>query len=152
MEFNLQTEIDVSPYVVFIFLRDKHLHDQEQGSPVLLIEKVTPDPVGVGTRFREVVQMLPWYKGEILSEITTFHEGERIVEEFWGAGMIGRLEYLIRPVKNGTQLYQRQQFKFNKWMILMLPLVRLMLGRRLRWRLNGIKEYLETNASNFANP
>jgi len=58
------------PGKVFAFPRDKHLHAQEPGSPVLLLEKTTPGDVGVGTRFREVVRMLPGVRGEIRSTVS----------------------------------------------------------------------------------
>ena len=41
----------------------------------------------VGTRYREVVQMLPFVRGEILSEITRYEPPSHLEERFWGAGM-----------------------------------------------------------------
>ena len=70
MYFELSILIRRSPSDVFAFLRDKDQYPQEDDSPVLILEKTTVGPVGVGTRYREVVQMLPFVRGEILSGIT----------------------------------------------------------------------------------
>jgi hypothetical protein len=66
--FELSIPINRSPADVFVFLRDKDKYPQEEGSPVLVLEKTTPGPTGVGTCYREVVQMLPFYRGEILPQ------------------------------------------------------------------------------------
>ena len=102
MYFELSIWINRPPADVFAFLRDKDLYPQEPGSPVLVLEKTTPEPAGVGTRYREVVQMLPCYHGEILSEITRFKPNEYLEEDFRGAGMHGHLAYEFLP-ENGEQ-------------------------------------------------
>ncbi len=152
MEFDLRIEIDVPQDCVFSFLRDKHLTQRAPGSAVLILEKTTSGPVGVGTRYREVVRMLPWYQGEILSVITAFREGEQIEEVFSSAGMTGTLEYQFIPRMNGTELIQRQQFEFNERLVLFLPLIRLLLANQLKRRLSGIKRHLEELPANLVNP
>ena len=67
----------------------------------MVLEKTTPGPPGVGTCYREVVQMLPFYRGEILSEITRFEPNEHIEEDFRGAGMCGQLAYHFIQEKDG---------------------------------------------------
>ena len=57
MEFDIDILIERSPDIVFAFLRDKDTYPQERGSPVLLLEKTTPGPCGVGTRYRDSVLM-----------------------------------------------------------------------------------------------
>jgi len=85
MYFELSILIHRLPADVFAFLRDKDKYPQEADSPVLLLEKTTPGFPGVGTCYREVVQMLPFYKAEILSEITRFEPNEYLEEDFKGA-------------------------------------------------------------------
>jgi hypothetical protein len=75
MEFNLSIFIVCPPADVFAFLHNKDQHAVKPGSPVLILEKIMPGPVGVGTRYREVVQMLPGVRGEILSVIIRFEPG-----------------------------------------------------------------------------
>jgi hypothetical protein len=97
MYFDLSITIHRSPQDVFLFLRDKDKYPQEPGSPVLVLEQTTPGPAGLGTRYHEVVQMLPFIRGEILSVITRFEPGHRLEEDFEGAGMIGHLAYTFAP-------------------------------------------------------
>jgi len=53
--------------------------------------------VKVGTRYREVVQMMPFVKRDILSEVTRF-EPFSVLEEKWrGGGMEGILTYFLIP-------------------------------------------------------
>lgn len=112
MNFEISIWIQRPPADVFAFLRDKDLYPQENGSPVLVLEKTTPGQPGVGTRYSEVVQMLPFYRGEILSEITRYEPNEFLEEDFSGAGMKGHLAYQFLPENEGTLLIQRETLHF----------------------------------------
>jgi len=129
---------------VFAFLCDKDIYPQEPDSPVLILEKTVPGPVGVGTRYREVVQMLPFAKGEIHSEVTRFEPWEFLAESFWGAGMQGHLEYQFLPESDGTRLIQRETVNLTWFLKPFEFFVRRMLYQRLQWRLDGIKAVLES--------
>jgi len=72
---------------------------QKPDSPVLVLEKTTHGSVRVGTRYREIVQMPPYYYREILSEITSFEPNRYLEEDFGGAGMSGHLAYHFLPVQ-----------------------------------------------------
>jgi len=85
MRFELSIWIDRPPADVFAFLRDKDQYPQEVDSPVLTLDKTTPGPPGVGTGYREVVRMLPFYRGVIRSRITRFEPGVHLEEDFRGA-------------------------------------------------------------------
>jgi uncharacterized protein YndB with AHSA1/START domain len=50
--FELSIYIERPPADVFRFLRDKDKHPQEEGSPVLLLDKTTPGDPGVGSCYR----------------------------------------------------------------------------------------------------
>jgi hypothetical protein len=147
MFFELSILIDRPPAEVFAFFRDKDKHPQEKGSAVLLLEKTTPGETGVGTRYREVVQMLPFYQGEILSEITRFEAHEYLEEDFWGAGMRGHLAYQFVSEGQGTLLTQRQKLHYRGVLRVLEPLISLVLGRRLRSRLGDIKSILENRGA-----
>jgi hypothetical protein len=144
MDFDLNVNIERSPYIVFAFLRDKDTYPQEDNSPVLLLERTTTDPLGVGTRYREIVQMLPIYKGEILSEITHYEPGRRLDEDWQGPCMDGSLTYLFLPENGGTKLIQREIVNLCGLLWLFSPIVKLTLGMALRKRLNDIKRILES--------
>ena len=142
--FELSITINRSPADVFAFLRDKDTYPQEDGSPVLILEKITPGPPGVGTRYREVVQMLPFIRGEILSEITRFEPGQFLEEDFQGAGMEGHLAYQFLAEGGGTKLVQRETIFWRGLLKVLEPVIRLVLSRQLRERLEGIKTVLES--------
>lgn len=144
MTFKLSISINRPPADVFGFLRDKDKYPQEEGSPVLLLEKTTPGPPRVGTHYREIVRMLPFYRGEILSEITRFEPNEYLEEDFKGAGMVGHLAYQFLPDGDGTTLIQREVLHCRGLLKLCEPLVKFFLGRRLRERLEDIKAVLES--------
>lgn len=143
MYFELSIDIDTPPDIVFAFLRDKDLHPQKSGSPVLLLQKTTPEPAGVGTGYREVVRMLPFVQGEILSRVTRFDPPGCLEEDFSGAGMTGHLTYRILANNRGTRLIQQQSFQFIWPIRVLTPLIRTVLGRRLHLRLREIKSVLE---------
>lgn len=145
MYFELEVVIDRRPEEVFAFLRDKDLYPQEPGSPVLSLEQISSSPPGVGTRYREVVQMMPFVRGIISSEITRFEPPRWLEEDFSGAGMRGHLAYEFIPHgDNGTRLVQCETLEtLGALRMLSLP-IRRMLGRRLRARLDGIKTEMES--------
>jgi hypothetical protein len=139
--------IDKAPAEVFHFLCIKDIHEQESSSPVLLLEKTTDGPVGVGTRYREVVQMAPFIESEIMSEITRY-EQDSVLEETWvGGGMKGVLTYFFNPVGQGTELIQHVEIKTHWTMRLFDPVISKMYAKAVQYRLNCIKTVLETGRS-----
>jgi hypothetical protein len=144
MYFELSITIRRPPCDVFAFLRDKDKYPQKPGSPVLVLEQTTPGPAGVGTRYREIVQMLPFARGEILSQVTCFVPGERLEEDFEGAGMIGHLAYQFLPEGDGTRLIQRETVSTRGFLKILVPIMGRMLSRQLRKRLESIKAILES--------
>jgi hypothetical protein len=145
MYFERSIWINRSPEDVFIFLRDKDLYPQKPGSPVLLLDKTTPGEPEVGTRYREIIQMLPFYKGEILSEITRFEPPTYLEEDFCGPGMYGHLAYEFRSEGNGTQLFQRETIRFRGIFVLFEAVIGRVFLPQIEARLSGIKEELETS-------
>ncbi|MBN2558570.1 MAG: SRPBCC family protein [Clostridia bacterium] len=143
MYIELSIDIDAPPDIVFAFLRDKDLHPQKSGSPVLLLQKTTPGPAGAGTGYREVVRIMPFIKGEILSRVTHFDPPGCLGEDFSSSCMTGHLMYRILADNRGSILIQRQSFKFIWPIRALTPLIRFLLGRRLKARLKMIKCFLE---------
>lgn len=147
MEFEASVDIACSPDAAFAFLRDKHEVAQAPGSPVLVIEKVTDGPVGVGSRFREVVRMLPGLRGEILSEVTRCDPCRRLEEDYSGAGMRGHLAYELLQRPFGCRLVQHQTLEPLGALKLLSPMIERTFGRRLRDRLLAIKDELEMHTA-----
>ncbi|HEY5671876.1 MAG TPA: SRPBCC family protein [Anaerolineales bacterium] len=143
MYFELSITIDRDPREVFAFLRDKDKFPQKPGSPVLVLEQTSPGPPGVGTRYREVVQMLPFYRGELLSVITCFEPGERLEEDFVGAGLRGHLAYRFIGEQGQTILIQQETVEPTGILRVLEPIIKRALLRQLWKRLQGIKQILE---------
>jgi hypothetical protein len=141
--FELSILIHRSPAAVFAFLRDKDLFTQEKNSPVLLLKKTTHGPPGVGTRYREVVQMLPFIRGEILSVITSYEPHDILEESFQGPGMTGHLAYQFLSEGAGTRLIQRETLNLQGISRLFKPIIAHIFPRRLEGRLEDIKRILE---------
>jgi hypothetical protein len=89
--------------------------------------------------------MLPFYRGEILSEITRFEPNQHLEEDFRGAGMYGHLAYQLLPEKEGSKLIQRETLHYQGLLRLCEPLIRVFLNRRLHERLEDIKADLESD-------
>ena len=143
MRFELSVHVERPPADVFGFLRDKDKYPQKPGSPVLALEQTTPGLADVGTRYREVVQMLPFVRGEILSVVTRFDPPRHLEEDFEGAGMQGHLAYEFLPEGDGTNLIQRETLEMKGLLRLSSPLVKRMLGRQLQRRLKALREVLD---------
>jgi hypothetical protein len=144
MEFERSIYIQRSPQDVFAFFRNKDQAPQAADSPVLVLEKTSPGPVGVGTRYREVVQMFPLVKGEILSEVQRYEPPFFLEETFSGAGTQGYLAYAFTAEGQGTRLVQTETLHFKGIMSVFAPALERMLLKRIEARLAGIKVYLES--------
>jgi len=139
--------IDKPSTDVFHFLCNKDTYRQESKSPVLLLEKTTDGLVRVGTRYREVVQMAPFVKSEILSEVTRYEEYSVLQERWAGGGMKGVLTYFFNPSGQGTELIQYVEIKTHCLMRLLDPVIAKMYARAAQYRLDCIKAILETGHS-----
>ena len=124
-------------------MRDKDEIEQEPGSPVLLLKKITPDKVTVGTDYLEIVQMFPFLKGKIHSIIQLIEPPKKLEESFKGTGMDGYLAYEFIPEEEKTLLIQREVIRFHGVFRLFSPLMNCMLLKAVEARLRAIKIYLE---------
>jgi uncharacterized protein YndB with AHSA1/START domain len=143
MEFHLSIEVDRPVTEVFAFLADMRNHPQEEGSKVLLVEKTTPGPVGIGTRYREIVQMLPLLRVEMISEVTRYEPNQRVEITWHGGGMEGVLAYSFESHNGGTSLALHETVTPKGLMRLVEPVVRRSFGQTLVNRLHGVKRTLE---------
>jgi len=140
MYFELSITIRRPLSEVFTFLRDKDKHPRG----VLLLEQVTPGVPGVGTHYREVVQMMPFIRGGILFVITRFEPDEYLEENFEGAGFKGHLAYQFLPEDDGTRLTQGETMFARGLLKVFEPLIERMFFRHLQERLEAIKAILES--------
>jgi len=143
IEWRSSVDIRRRPEAVFDFLSNLDRVEQPEGSPVLAYELTTSGPPGLGSEYREVVQMLPFYKGEIISKITAF-EPPVLLEMTWtGPGMTGRDRYELAEIQDGTTLVHQKWTSCPGLLRVMEPLMRKPLFPRLEARLVDIKRLLE---------
>jgi hypothetical protein len=143
MEFELSTVVDRLPAGVFAFLEHMENHPQETGSQVLSVEQLTPGPVAIGTRFREIVQMLPLVRVEMMTEVTR-HRPDECLEFTWrGGGMEGVLTYELEPHNGATRIRLHETVTPLGPMRLAGAFVRRSFQEMLAKRLDGIKQVLE---------
>lgn len=133
MDFDGSVLVGAPPAAVFALLADVQDHAVEPGSPVVAMEKLPAGPTHVGTRWREVVSVMPGLTLEIWSEVTRLEPNRCLEERFWGAGMRGTLTYTLTPSRRGCLLRQQESMQT----VGALRLVALPWGWMLRWRLVG---------------
>lgn len=144
MEFQRTTVINRPLHEVFAFFRDIDQHAGRKGTVVPVYDKVTPGPVGVGTRYWEVVQLLPFVTGEIVTEVVGYEPGRRLTYRYVALGMPGELTYLFEAVEGGTRLVQQQSLRPSGVLRVCSPLIEAMFSRMIARRLIGIKCLLES--------
>ena len=141
--FRSSVNIKRQPEAVYYLLANVHRVQQPEGSSVLALEMATPGPPGLGSRYREVVRMLPFYNGELLSEITAF-EPPQLLEMVWtGPAMTGRDRYELTETEDGTELVHQKWTSCRGLLRIMEPFMRKALLPRLESRLREIKCGLE---------
>ena len=143
MNFELSISIKCTQEKVFTFLRDKDQHIQESNSPVLVLDRITDLPIAVGTKYREVLKMLPFYRSEIFSTITRYEPYEYLEEDFYSKGMKGHLAYQFIDSDGSTKLIQREKIFFSFPINLLNFVIKKVLHRKLLERIEEIKTVLE---------
>lgn len=144
MDFEFQATIARPQAEVFAFFRDVDEHAGQEGSVVPVYDKVTPGPTGVGTRYHEVIRLLPGVTAEMWSEITTYQPERRLGYRFSGLGMDGELEYEFETAAQGTLVVQRQSLRPRGLLKLFSPLIQWSFARVAGKRLESIKNLLES--------
>lgn len=149
MEFETNAVIHRPLEDVFGFFRDIDEHAGREGSVVTVYDKVTPGPVGVGPRYREVVRLLPFLlKGEVPTEVTGYDPPRRLDYRFIVFGrMDGELTYRSEPVGEAVRVLQRQTLRPRGALKPFSPLIRVAFSQAMVHRLKGIKELLEAGDS-----
>jgi hypothetical protein len=147
MEFKLSAIIHKPLEEVFAFFRDIDQHAGQKGTIVPVYDKITPGPVGVGTRYREVVQVMPFVTGKILTEVAGYEPGRRLAYRYVALGMAGELTYWFESVEEGTQVVQQQSLRPSGLLRLFSPMIGAMFSRMIERRLVEIKGFLESEAA-----
>jgi hypothetical protein len=146
MNFEFRAVIARPLAEVFGFFRDVDQYAGQEGSVVPVYDKVTAGPTGVGTRYREVIRLLPGITAEMRSEIIACEPGRRLAYRFSGLGMEGALDYEFEAAGQGTLVAQRQSLHPRGLLRLLNPLIKPTFSRAAGRRLEGIKHLLESKA------
>lgn len=147
MQFELSAVIRRPREEIFSFFRDIDQHAGQEGTLVPVYDKTTPGPVGVGTRYREVVQVLPFVTGEIWTEVTSYEPDRRLAYRYVALGMPGELTYRFEAVEGGTRVVQRQRLCPGGLLRPFRPLIGAIFSRMITRRLAEIKRLLESEAT-----
>ena len=143
LAFHFAADVERPLDDVFGFFRDVDQHAGRVGTVVPVYDKLTPGPVGLGTRYREVVRVLPFVQGEIVSQVVCYEPPHKLGYRFAGLGMDGELEYRFQAVDCGTRVSQRQILRPRGLLKQLRPLIRITFGRVAGRRLVSIKALLE---------
>jgi uncharacterized membrane protein len=146
MEFRRTVSIARPVTAVFAFMKDFENHPQEKGSKVLLVDKITPDRVNVGTRYREKVQMLPLLAVNMISEIKEFKPEVEITYLWQGGGMRGNLRISFVSHDKGTILTVHEWIDPRGLMKIFAPIIGAAFRQTWEERLQAIKEVLESGS------
>jgi len=142
MEIQHSIHIDRSRSEVFRFMSDMRNHPREEGSNVLIVEKISEGEIGVGTRFREVVRMLPFLNVNFHNEITHFEPDGQIKITWHGGGMEGVLRFLFDHHQDGTLLKVEEIINPKGVMKLIAPMIEGNFREMWEKRLRGIERAL----------
>lgn len=144
MDFEFRSVVNRPLEDVFVFFRDIDQHAGRKGSIVPVLEKTTPGSVSIGTRYYEVVQILPFVTGKIVTEVVACEANRRLGYRFVALGMNGELSYLFQPAPAGTEIVQMQSLYPVGFLRIFKPVIGVLFSRMASKRLSGIKKVLES--------
>ena len=128
--------------MIFKFMSDMRNHPQEEGSKVLHVEKMTEGEIGLGTRFREVVQMFPFLHTNFFNQITRFEPDKQIEITWRGGGMEGVLRFHFDSFQESTILKVEETIHLKGVMTLVAPMIEKNFREMWQRRLQGIEQLL----------
>jgi hypothetical protein len=148
MRFDYSVTIRRAPPAVFAMLADvQDWGKEERAALVPVMEKITPGPTRVGTRWHEVIQLAPHLTMTVWSEVVAIERDRLLDERFWAWWMRGRLEYTMTPTDGGTVLRQRERLEPRGPFRLVDGFIARQLGPAIEARLEAIGRMLEEAAS-----
>ncbi len=145
MDYDLSVTIRRPPDAVYAALADIQRYI-DPDSPVPEMEKIPAGPTAVGTRWREVIRLGPFFTMTMWSEVTAIEPNRRLEERFRGPWMTGRLIYTIEPEERGSVLRQQQRITPRGPLRLVAGPMNRMFRPRVTARLKAIRDGLERDA------
>ena len=134
-------QIDRSMEQVFDFISDPR-NELKWNPDVVLMEMITKEPIGAGSKFRA-----KWKQSSILEIEITKYERPRVWSTVNGGPLSVNLDCTITPDDKGSGsiFYSRFEIHPHGLMILLFPLILLSLKRAEKNNMVYIKESIENN-------
>ena len=152
MDYDHALTIRRPPEAVFAMMADIQEYIHAPNSPVPEMEKIPPGPTIVGTRWREVVKLLPFVTMTMWSDCTALVPDRRLELDWHGPGMTGHITYTMEPTDGDTVFRQVETVTPRGLMRLFGGLMERMLAPRLTARMEAIRDVLEGRDSRAGQP
>ncbi len=146
LEYDIAGVIRRDPADVYHLLAHKERYALEPGSPIAALDRLDPGETRVGTRWVEVVPLLPGVRLTIRSMADRVVPGAALEERFTSALFTGRLAYELQAVPEGTRLRQRQSLRLRSPLGVFAPLVDRAFRARVIARMAEIRDVLEAES------
>jgi hypothetical protein len=130
---------------VFDFVADES-NEPRYNPRMLRAEKLTPGPIGVGTRFRAEMETMP-LPAEMTTEFTGYERPRRIASTTHLSTMEIHGTLTFEPVSDGTRMRWNWEVEARGPLKLLDPLIARLGQRQERVIWSGLKELLETPSS-----
>ena len=143
MKLDTEIAIDRPVHEVFSYWADLE-RSPEWSAPVIERRKLTPGPVGVGTRCH-AIDRFPGRRIEFDLEIAAF-EPDRLMAATWFEPMSGGWEARFTESGSGTRLAMQAEMNPSRVLRLLSPIMGLWAKRQMRKDLALFKERLERDA------
>jgi uncharacterized protein YndB with AHSA1/START domain len=149
MKLSAQTHVDRSPGDLFALWADLE-RSVEYSAATIERRKVTPGPIGVGTRYH-AVDRWPGRTVTFTVEVTAFEPPSRMVAS-WSEPMVGGWEARFAPADGGTELAFTTRMEPSGLMGLLSPLMRPWAARQLRQFMCDFRRWAEAQPTPAAMP
>jgi len=141
VNFSLEIDIDRSPDEVFAFVTNPDNLGKWQNA--VEVEQLTPGPVGQGTRFREVHQVMG-RRNEQVTEFTAFEPGKRLDVAIVEGPVPVNGRWDFESTANGTHLTLTATGRLPFPLVLLQPIAVGAMRRSFRGHHERLKQALES--------
>lgn len=130
---------------VFDFVADER-NEPRYNERMLWAEKISPGPIGVGTRFRAATKTRHG-SAEMTIELTAYERPRRLVSMTHMSSMEIRGTLTFDPVPTGTRMHWAWDLKPRGLLRLMSPLIARMGRRQEQTNWTDLKRFLESSGT-----
>ena len=149
MKLSARTPVDRAPDELFALWADLE-RSTEYSAATVERRKVTPGPIGIGTRYH-AVDRWPGRTVTFTVEVTAFEPPRRMVAN-WSEPMADGWEARFEPTDDGTDLTFTTRMEPSGLMGLLSPLIRPWATRQLRRFMADFRRWAEDQPKPKASP